>query len=117
MWWFVATTILFLFLWIKSEFNNAPWYDENTNRFYRTYDQTTNTFKNLIKIMDTPTAVFKYPQDVVMYIPLSSIEKIDGSVLVLKEDAPDYTVIRDKIKEIAPAVQGINIATAILTFI
>ena len=67
--------------------------------------------------MNTPTAVFKYPENIVMYLPLSSILSIDGNIVTLYKDAPDYVLVRNGVKELAPAIKSINILESIITFI
>lgn len=119
MWWalgIVGVLAAVGLIVLVREARNAPWYDEETNRYYKTFEELINARNKANMEKQLLIVVFTLPQDIVMHVPVASIARIDGSVLVFERNAPDYLLIRNHQEELAPAVTT-NIAEAIITFI
>lgn len=118
MWW-VGTIIGVLaivgLVALITEAKTASWYDDETNRYYKTFEQLIEARK-LHRMENTLiVAVFTLPKNIVMKVPLASIERIDWNVLIFKLHAEDYLLIRNNAEELAPAVST-NISNAVITF-
>lgn len=113
--WIIIILAALGILLMLREMKNAPWFDEETNRFYNTYKELLNARKNH-NMKELSIAVFTLPKNIIMYIPLHAIIKIDGYVLLMNPNAGDYTLMRNGVEETAPCVASINIARAVITF-
>ena len=113
--------LIILFVAIYREIKDAPTYGDDPFKIVKLELALKENEKPYINIDTMRKAGFTQvridlPQQVSLIVPIDSVIKIDGYLLMLDQNKPDYIVIRQGVKETAPCVPYINIHRGVITF-